>query len=512
MINIVVAEDQQLILKDICNKISKCGDNINIIATAINGQDGYEKIIKFKPDIVFTDISMPILSGIDMIKKVKQENLDTKFVIISGYKDFDYAREAITTGVDEYLLKPILVDDINTILQNLKNKISMSQNDYERHIVEDLINSTVTNHPTININFNYKNYYVVIFNAGPYASFTIDYATPFCQAFDDIDLIKLSRNYIYADEKVFLVKGKSSNEAVCIFATNNTDMNSLKKFASFVIDYSESKGINMTIGISRAIKHIENIGIRSQIVRTILRKNIIFSKSNLLDCSKIDIHIHNHRFFLTDNIEKRLKIFLQNNQEDGFIYECNKLITQLSKENATQMEIEKCFKNMINKCTLDYLIRNNLSDIELKIDECISISRNYTELSSNLIIIFKELIDEYSKIHNKNNYIDDIVKVSQDYIEKHVSEDINVNDIANKFSVSPTYFSRIFKKQVGISPIVYITNIRIKNACTILENNDFTVKEVSELCGYSDQFYFSKTFKSIVGIPPSEYKLKFSKN
>ena len=140
MINVIIAEDQQLILKDLCNKISKIDSEINIVATAINGQDAYEKVLEFKPDIVFTDINMPILSGIEMIENVKAAGLSTHFVIISGYKDFEYARGAMKAGVDDYLLKPIIINDIKDIFENLKSKLSMKKKDYEQHIIDKLIN------------------------------------------------------------------------------------------------------------------------------------------------------------------------------------------------------------------------------------------------------------------------------------------------------------------------------------------------------------------------------------
>ena len=144
----------------------------------------------------------------------------------------------------------------------------------------------------------------------------------------------------------------------------------------------------------------------------------------------------------------------------------------------------------------------------LKIDECMSSSSNYDELSYNIKIIFSQFIDEYNEINVKNNHIIDMIQISKEYISKHFSEDININDIANLLSVSPTYFSRLFKNEVGVPPIVYLTKYRLEKACEYFNNSDFTVKEVSELCGYSDPFYFSKSFKSHTGISPKEYKLK----
>ncbi|MEN8078797.1 response regulator [Clostridioides difficile] len=508
MINVIIAEDQQLILKDLCNKISKIDSEINIVATAINGQDAYEKVLEFKPDIVFTDINMPILSGIEMIKKVKAEGLSTHFVIISGYKDFEYARGAMKAGVDDYLLKPIIIDDIKNIFENLKSKLSMKKRDYEQHIIDKLINSQVTDSTSINVNLNYKYYYILLFVAGPYSSFTIDLATPFNETWNEVNLKSISKTYMSSDSRFFLIPGKKSNEIIGVLASNNAESSNINNFCNKVLDICNSTKIPVTIGVSNVSNNINNICITAQIVRTIVKKKIVFAKSSIIDCSKNELYLHKHRNFLSDDIEKSFKFMLQNNQSSSIINECNTLIDTLKKNNATQYEIDKCFKGLLDICAINNITENYVSDIELELDECISSCSNYNELHSGINIIFNKLIDEYNNNIIKNNYMDNIIEASKEYIKSHFSEDINVNNIASLFAVSPTYFSRLFKKEVGVPPVVFINKYRMERACAYFDETNFTVKEVSELCGYSDPFYFSKAFKSIVGIPPKEYRLR----
>lgn len=511
MINVIIAEDQQLILKDLCNKISKLDNDINIVSTARNGEEAYEKILLHKPDIVFTDIGMPLLSGLEMIQKLKAENLNTRFVIISGYKDFEYAREAIKMGVDEYLLKPIVIEDIKKILDSLKSKLTMKKQDYLQHAINKLINSTVNESKSINIDFNYSNYYVALFVAGPYSNFTIDCATPFYDTWNEVDILKISQKYITDDNKFFLTSGQNRNEIVGILATNNNiDYNyaTFKNLCNEVSSICNYKNIPITVGVSRPLKHISNIGVTSQIVRTIIKKKIVYCKTNILDCSKDKIHLHKFRTFISDDIEKKFRFIIKNNHKDSFTKECFSLLQYLENNDATQMEVEKCFKTIIDLFNINSINNNYVSDIYLELDECICSSKNYIEFASRLNILFSKLIDEHNKSTESNNSMNNIIEASKEYIKNHFSEDINVNDIANLFSISPTYFSKLFKKEVGIPPVVYINKYRIEKACYYFNNTDFTVKEVAELCGYSDPFYFSKAFKSIVGIPPKEYKLK----
>lgn len=510
MIKVIIAEDQQLILKDLCNKVSKIDTDISIVATALNGKEAYEKILELQPDIVFTDISMPILNGIQMIQQIRKDNIDTHFVIISGYKDFDYARDALKYGVDEYLLKPILTDDIKIIFNKLKSKISTKRLNDEQHLVDDLINSSIADKLNINTDFSkYNEYYLILFIAGPYSSFTIDYITPFCDIWDKIDLLQISKKYFSANSKMFLTKGKHSNEMIYVLATNENLRSSIDCFCNDVIHLCKNINVFITCGISRSIKHLENIGIQGQIIRTILKKNIVFSKSSSIDCSKIPVHTHNRRTFLTDDMKKKFTFMFQNNKKDEFIKEFGDVINIFHENDATQFEIDRSLKELLNLNEFSFICKDTGLDIDLEIDECISASTTYDELFSNLIIIINNIIDQYHKLNYKTNYIDDFIEKSKDYIHLHFSDEINVNDISNVFSVSPTYFSRLFKKKEGIPPVVYLTNYRIKKACEYFTNTNFTVREVAELCGYSDPFYFSKAFKSIIGIPPKEYKLRF---
>ena len=94
-----------------------------IVAEASNGKDGLELIKTLKPDVVFTDIEMPYINGLELIKNVRKEGLTTIFVIISAYAEFEYARSAISLGVTEYLVKPLIMEDVEQALESVKKRM-----------------------------------------------------------------------------------------------------------------------------------------------------------------------------------------------------------------------------------------------------------------------------------------------------------------------------------------------------------------------------------------------------
>lgn len=102
-----------------------------------------------------------------------------------------------------------------------------------------------------------------------------------------------------------------------------------------------------------------------------------------------------------------------------------------------------------------------------------------------------------------------LIQNVMEYIHAHFSEEINIQDIASQFSITPAYLIRLFKKQTNIPPIEYLTKYRIEQACYYFTHTLMSIGEVAELCGCSNQFYFSKAFKAVKGMSPSEYKIKY---
>lgn len=506
MLKIIVVEDQKLILKDLCNKILKSYNNVEIVATATNGLDAYEKIIQIEPDIVFTDISMPGMNGIKLIEKVKLSHPSINFIILSGYKDFEYARNAIKLEVNEYLLKPVLVEDISKVLKNLENKISLRQNEYEKNLIEELLNSINHKASKLNMNFSNQKYYVLFLNFGNFSNSSLNNLIATHKEWFDFDLINASKLFLNSNEKIFISNIENSNQRTIVLILEDYSRFSIKRFCNSLMMLFNEKSLPITIAFSKELSNIEDIGLQNQMIKALLEKNIIFSKPTVIDCSEISLSSHSYRIFLSNSIEKRLKINLTNNDKKSFLKEFHLLLENLKIEKATQLEITTCLKSIFMLLFNKYTFKENvISTIELKLDECIIVSLTYEDLEKNLNVILEDFFEIVNK-DIQNNSSEKVIELSIEYIKNNFSNDINVNDIANFFSISPAYFSRIFKKNTGIPPVAYLTKYRISKACELFKNTNFTVKEIAELCGYSDPFYFSKSFKSITGISPSEYK------
>jgi two-component system response regulator YesN len=121
MIKVVVADDEIRVCNLICNLVDWASFNMEIVGTAHDGHSAYELIQKEKPDLIITDIRMPGMDGLTLISRTKSICPEADIIIISGYRDFEYAQNAIRYGVNDYLLKPIKRDELENTLLNMKN-------------------------------------------------------------------------------------------------------------------------------------------------------------------------------------------------------------------------------------------------------------------------------------------------------------------------------------------------------------------------------------------------------
>lgn len=121
MIKVLIAEDEMRARRGLCSLLTMISDEVEIVGEASDGRSAFEMIQALKPDVVFTDIRMPYMDGIALIKAVREYGIDVKFVIISAYAEFEFARQAVSLGVVEYLVKPITLEDAENVWKKIKS-------------------------------------------------------------------------------------------------------------------------------------------------------------------------------------------------------------------------------------------------------------------------------------------------------------------------------------------------------------------------------------------------------
>lgn len=144
MLRIIIVEDEYRARTGLAKMINNFGENYQVVAIAENGYEGMLLAQQYKPDVIFTDIQMPRVTGLEMIEHLISTEYDCRFVIISGYADFEYARKGIRLGVTDYLLKPITMSAVQSLLQKIEKEITLEP--------DAVTESEFTNYPSMIIN------------------------------------------------------------------------------------------------------------------------------------------------------------------------------------------------------------------------------------------------------------------------------------------------------------------------------------------------------------------------
>jgi two-component system response regulator YesN len=524
----IIADDEPMVVR----LIEMLGHwellGIEIIDECSDGNAALESILKNRPDIVISDIKMPGCDGIQMIEQVRKQDQSVQFILLSGYRYFEYARSALRLNVADYLLKPVSEEQLNEILEKtcrmidrmrqqetdgeqLKSYQTEEQKNRAENFAVQLLNldRRVTEFLTegeieeqYNIRFPYACYQVLCIGS-------------------NLGEILGRENSVY-DEKInALVKQNFSGEVETYLVRHylyyvvivNFNQEKTKEIveASLAVyygirDLSELYGeFRLNIGCSNVKENSRDLieAVRearaAELGHLVYWGNKVITQNQICQLPKFQ----NDQIVdkaLMQNIEECVKYLRA--EELGQIF--SDLSVRASKYNNGNPE------SMLY--TIDYMTealrKMKLDRFELNVDECMEYAilnaRNFQQFFKFLYGYLKNFIEEeQQKIDVKlSRPIEDAIY----YIEKHYMDNISLESVAEEVNVSPSYLSRIFKEKKEIGFNDYLTNVRIGKSQELLINTNLTIKEISARTGYPDEKYYSKLFKKNIGIKPTEYR------
>jgi len=527
MLKIFIADDEQIVIDSIKFIIEKNNVKADVIGFAKSGREAVEKIIDLKPDIVFMDIRMPGINGIEAIKQIKDQYKDILFVIISAYEYFNYAKDAIELGVIDYLLKPLNKSKIIEVITSASDIISEKKVRIAKELeLREKLNKIL---PYIEGQFLYSQ----LFNESDLNELSF---------YEDIFHMKLNYGYIIlgniiSDEKLnnennllisiekqkffdyFKEVFKDLTKCIVsaplinsIFAyipvedninsyeIKNISIDLAKKFLDYI---GEELKIQYKLGIGRPyyIENFINSFREAEIATKITNKDIIMHFDDaaiVLETSRDLYPAGKENIFLdkiiSGNLEQAIIIF--NDIYEWMILNYGKDIDKLKSrileiitniKRAIPYYSEKIYY-LESEYYLDLLKTTDVEEIKLKFIS------NLRGLFENINIIKGKEI---------NNITGKVIK----YITENYNKNITMVDAAKEINMSYHYFSKFFKEQTGENFVDFITNFRILKAKEMLKDESQTIKEIAYNIGYSDPNYFSKLFKKSTGLSPTEYRL-----
>lgn len=537
-IKVFLVEDEMVIRRGIKNSIDWEKEGYIFCGEASDGELAYPMIIKEKPDILITDIRMPFMDGLELCKLVKKELPNIKILILSGYDEFDYAKEAIRLGVTEYLLKPIssgkLLEALNGVSESIRRE--KEDKDLVRKYMEEMRENTehekqkffeqmIAGNLSMADALETGKKYEMNLNAGMYNLLLFR----FTLGEENRKSGELLGEAEYAIEKlterleyVFEFQRGVEGWAFLLMADNEEQMSERVKELSkdleeIMKNYSTIAyfgGIGQPVARLRELEESFREAERALAARFTMELNRIISVEDIRMAQNVDTldDIEITSFGEIEKTRTMLEKFLNNGAEDEIDEFVDVYINELPEENLKsvlmrQYIIMDAYIVMMSFCEKIEGIEGEMQAQSEELKNSMKTIQTLEEIKNYIRMLLKKIIGVRDTISGRR--YSDIIEIAKDQIRKtYMSDEISLNTIAAEVGMSPSYFSSIFSKEMGKTFVEYLTEIRMDRAKELLMCSSMKTSEIGYEVGYKDPHYFSYIFKKTQNCTPKEFRAR----
>lgn len=535
MLKVLIADDEE----KICQLIEKLIDwqalDMKLSGVANNGIEALEKIEALSPDVVITDIRMPGYDGLDLVKKTRELNVGVEFVIISGYRHFEYAQTAIKYGVSDYLLKPIKKQELTETLEKIRVRYNekSEQLTYEERVrlarksdAERLRTTWFSNvlyrdrseQDCSSLEEINKQYYYQL----KQGCFQI-----VCVKFDGISMPD-EKNLEFLTEKTTqiaeqMLKGHVfdwelyvENSHIYLFLNYGEEnrkfirrqcKNILNELA--VLE-SILEGLRVTIGFGTTVWNIAQLRSSLKSARYLVEQRLVAGNGKLLEGElRSSFHLASSQWFTQFNQNMNTALESLDRQQVG---DCLMKLKDglLEQTDMTGHEILQMCREVCNLYL--FFMKNHKIPIEQNFMERFNQGVEFCSSAREVLrYLIKEISTSYDKaVAGKMQENNRPIRIAKKYIRDHYREAITLETVSEVAGFNPTYFSSLFKKETGKNFLEFLSEVRMEQAKGLLKETNLSVASICEEVGYSDVKYFTKNFTKYSGLKPNEYRKLYS--
>ncbi|WP_338788117.1 response regulator [Metabacillus sp. FJAT-53654] len=476
--NIIIVDDEIIERKAMRKFIEESFTHIKVVGEAANGRLAIEQAKIHKPDIMFMDIHMPGIDGLEAIRQILQDLPKTKFIMVSAYNSFEYAKEAMKQGVKEYILKPSNKQETLEAIIRVEQEINQEKlqlNESIKLAKQHIITAIIQNEQTTDIETMYKNY----FQNASMAFFQV-----FTQSKPVLitNLLKEKAPFPYIEKEL-------GDKHAVLFITDKKSAHHVKADAlTLARTMSQALPTSTTIGIGNPFAQLDKLSISYQ--QALLASAQLTKEANV-----------SYGYPLTEeNVEDgtliKLEKSLVNEIQAGRLEQANDYFhlyyDYLSKETDE--------KNMIHILgEWGIRLKQSLESQGIKI-------RDIPILEAQTKQDFLKLIRQFCEKITLQKEGNDSITMAKHFIHAHYQESFSLEDVAAYVDLTPTYFTKLFKEQTKLTFIDYVTAYRIEKAKELLLQTKLSLKEIAYEVGYKDPNYFSRVFKKWTNRTPKQYR------
>ncbi|MEN8078784.1 response regulator [Clostridioides difficile] len=498
MFKVLIVDDEPFIRLGLKKMINWEEEGFSIIGEARNGVEALSIVNTESIDLIITDISMPKMDGISFINKLRKYDKNVKIVFLTGYREFEYAKQGIKFGIKEYLLKPINPSELLSVLRNIKEvledelRIEKALDEVSNKEIIDIIQGK---NKDINIIKKYFTKEYVNVCKVEIEDFD-DTAEGWIRSgyyYNNIRSIKDNIESILGNECIFL-EGELGN--YYLIFQNNTDNMDLAESQKKIDNIILVDNIKIKITVGQWVRS-EEIYLSYKTIRYKTKEKQAINNKTAIRINEI-VSKESERMLIDYTIEgnqKALEVIEYISREIR-----NKKIDTYIVSVALQNVIEK----ILNKIKNEYGYINKL----FPYDDYDQFYNKRYDTNEMIIEEFKKIIEELLNLFGnfKVSYKGVIIRQACQYVVKNIDNDVSLAHVSNELNISKNYFCALFKNETGENFLTFVTRTKMERAKILLKNDNMKVYEVCDYLGYNDTTYFTRIFKKYSNMTPYEYK------
>ena len=504
MYTMLIADDEPLERKALRKILTDNIPEISRIEDSCDGQSALEKAQEVLPDMIILDIKMPRVNGLDAARRIKSFLPSCHIILLSGYTYFNYAKEAVSIGINDFLVKPVsddeLIASVKSLIQGLeKQRIQSHEKEGKTEkicrLCDCLENELITSLPFQQMKEPHLSRHLEALDIDfAYSISLILSSDPQINDLDFENLRKMISSY-FSPNRIFIQKVDNFIYGL-IFLTRYIQKPQIKESLEYMVnEISSNLSVTFHVGAGTIKSQASEIFESFNEARRALPSEA--------SVGLFEPNLSTKGIPLSRDKEEQLLDSIINGDEE-------KSLAILSEVYQIIDNNYKDFSDFKIQVYEMLLILNGRLRREISIDDGLFYNRylddctSRTEVKTYLIQEVLKMIGKVNKFITTSNKAWKSQIIS--YLEKNYKKPITLQQLADMAGFSTSYLSRVFKKEFGMNCISFVNHLRIKKAKVLLTTSDLSIKEIAYAIGYSDANYFARVFKKETGINASQYK------
>jgi two-component system, response regulator YesN len=529
-IKVLIVDDEYLSRNLLKNCIDWNSLNMDIAGEAEDADEALSLVDKLNPEVIFTDIQMPIIDGIQLSEMILKQKPGIKIVALTGFNDFDYAQRSIKAGISDYILKPINQAEVLRTALKVKQIVEQDRKNSSEYIklrkelynnlaflkdkfLNELLNGSIDvsgykeRSAFLGIHFKYNSFQAAIIEI---LTLEKDQSEE-SRLIVNMKILNHVKNDL-GDNRYIYVFLDTTNRIIILNNDENIDL--YEKCEEMRENIIREIPCNLCIGVGRLKKEIGEISNSYKEALEAVNYRIAAGNNTVI----LYNNIHFHAMEPVGNINDlyvKLDFYIKTGLREKISETIDEIFNNIDIKDRTAIKTLRINTISITASCFQKLVESGLDSeevykLETQSYKQILLLETLPDIRTYLSGIMDKTIDTLNKHQNKkiSSFIDKIKEYVRD---NYADSNLSLASIAKLFYLNPSYLSRTFKKETSVSFIEYLTSVRIDKAIELLKESNLKVFAIAEAVGISDPNYFSTCFKKYSGVSISDFRKSLTK-